>query len=358
MSDQSQRTEKATPRRIQKARDKGQYVGSRLLMGGLQFVLATTFFSLFAGGWCVRFAKVLSELIRRAATGELRPQQLIDLSRATLIETVTPLAVGGMSLVALGLAGQLFVTKFGFSAQKLTPDLAKLNPWEKVRGMARENTMSFVQGVILIPVLLYMVFWLFRDNLNIYLTLPRMSASHGTMLMAGQIESLLWKASGAFLLIGFVDYARESRRYMKGLRMSKQEVKDEAKESEGSGEIKGKIKRMQRSHHRRRMLVNVKTATAVVVNPTHYAVALRYDPTVGGAPVVVAKGKNLLALRIKALAAEHYIPVVENPPLARGLYAAVEVGQEIPEHLYRAVAEILAHVFKLMAAYRPQTLRS
>jgi flagellar biosynthetic protein FlhB len=326
-------------------------------MGGLQFALATTFFSLFAGGWCVRFAKLLSDLIRRAAAGELRPQQLIDLSRSTLIETVAPLAVGGMSLVALGLAGQLLVTKFGFSAQKLTPDLAKLNPWEKLRGMARENTMSFVQGVILIPLLLFMVLWLFRDNLGVYLTLPRMSASRGTMLMAGQIESLLWKASGAFLVIGLLDYTRESRRYMKGLRMSKQEIKDESKESEGSPEIKGKIKRMQRSHHRRRMLVNVKTATAVVVNPTHYAVALRYDPNVGGAPVVVAKGKNLLALRIKALAAEHYVPIVENPPLARGLYVAVEVGQEIPEHLYRAVAEILAHVFKLMAAYRPQKIR-
>jgi flagellar biosynthetic protein FlhB len=326
-------------------------------MGGLQFAVATTFFSLFAGGWCVRFAKVLSELIRRAAAGELRPNQLIDLTRATLIETTVPLAVGGLSLVALGLAGQLFVTKFGFSAQKLTPDLEKLNPWQKIRSMARENVMSFVQGVILIPLLLYMVFWLIQDNMGVYLTLPRMSAPRGTMLMAGQIESLLWKASGAFLVIGFLDYARESRRYMQGLRMSKQEVKDEHKESEGSAEIKGKIKRMQRSHHRRRMLVDVKTASAVVVNPTHYAVALRYDPNMGGAPVVVAKGKNLLALRIKSLAAEYYIPIVENPPLARGLYAAVEVGQEIPEHLYRAVAEILAHVFKLMAAYRPQPLR-
>jgi flagellar biosynthetic protein FlhB len=189
------------------------------------------------------------------------------------------------------------------------------------------------------------------------LALPRIAISQGTALMASQIESLLWKASGAFLVIGFLDYVREHRRYMKGLRMSKQEVKDEIKETEGSAEVKGKIKRMQRAHHRRRMLVNVKTATAVVVNPTHYAVALRYDPAEGGAPVIVAKGKNLLALRIKALAMEHYIPIVENPPLARGLYAAAEVGQEIPEHLYRAVAEILAHVFKLMGGYRPRNVR-
>ena len=358
MSDQSQRTEKATPRRIQKARDKGQFVSSRLLIGGLQFVLATTFFSLFAGGWCIRVAKVLSELLKRAAAGELRPQQLIDLSRATLIETVSPLAIGGLSLVALGLAGQLFVSKLGISTQKLTPDLAKLNPWEKIRGMARENTTSFIQGIVLIPALLTIVFWLFRDNLGLYLSLPRFSTPRASMLMAQQIQSLLWKASAAFLVIGFVDYMREQRRYMKGLRMSKQEIKDETKETEGSPEIKSKIKRMQRSHHRRRMLQNVATATAVVVNPTHYAVALRYDPNFGGAPVVVAKGKNLLALRIKALAAEHYVPIVENPPLARGLYAAVEVGQEIPEHLYRAVAEILAHVFKLMSAYRPQNIRS
>ncbi|MEO8099802.1 MAG: EscU/YscU/HrcU family type III secretion system export apparatus switch protein [Acidobacteriota bacterium] len=355
MSDQ--RTEKATPRRLQKARDKGQFLSSRLLIGGLQFTVATTFFSMFAGGWTIRVAQVLAELMRRAAKGQLHAQQLIDITRAIFIQIAFPLAVGGMALVGLALACQLFVTKLGISTEKLTPDLSKLNPLAKIKGMARENTMSFLQGLVLIPLLLFMVFWMFRDNLNMYMSLPRISAAKGSVLVVGQIQSLLWKASSAFLLFGLLDYVRERHRYAKSLRMTKQEIRDEVKDTEGSVEMKGKIKRLQRSHHRRRMLQEVKTATAVVVNPTHYAVALRYDPAAGGAPVVVAKGKNLIALRIRAIATEHYIPIVENPPLARGLYSAVEVGHEIPEHLYRAVAEILAHVFKLMNSYRAGNVR-
>jgi len=357
VSAQSQRTEKATPRRIQKARDKGQFVTSRLLLGGLQFAVATTFFALFAGGWCIRVARILAQLLRRATAGQLNPQQLIDISRAIVLETVLPLAVGGLCLVALALASQIFVTRFGLSSKKLAPDLARLNPWERIRGMTRENTLAFLQGLVLIPLLLYTVFWLFRDNLTVYMSLPNMSASGGLILMAGQIQALLWKASGVFIVVGFLDYARERHRYMKSLRMSKQEVKDEIKEMEGSAEMRGRIKRMQRFLHRRRMLKDVPTATAVVVNPTHYAVALRYNPAEGGAPIVVAKGKNHLAVRIRAIATEHYVPVVENPPLARGLYAATEVGYEIPEHLYRAVAEVLAHVFKLMAVYQAKNVR-
>jgi flagellar biosynthetic protein FlhB len=133
--------------------------------------------------------------------------------------------------------------------------------------------------------------------------------------------------------------------------MSKQDLRDEQKETEGSTESKARIRRLIRSLGRRRMLRDVKTATAVVVNPTHFAVALRYEPQAAGAPRVVAKGKNYLALRIRALAEESGVSVVENPPLARSLYSAVEVGQEIPAHLYRAVAEVLAHVYKLLNSY-------
>lgn len=305
----------------------------------------------------MRLANILADLLRRSTSGDLTPRTLVFLSRATLIETLFPLAVGGLCLMGMILASQLFVTRFGFSAQKLTPNPAKLNPFQKIQGMVRENLTTFLQGLVLIPLLLYVVYSLFLKNLDSYLSLPRMSAATGSILVAKQIESLMWKASFAFLLLGFVDYAREKRRYMKGLRMTKQEIRDEAKEIEGNMEMKGRIKRLMRSLHRRRMLKNVPTATAVVVNPTHYAVALRYDQETGGAPIVVAKGKNRLALRIRAIATEHYIPIIENPPLARGLYEATEVGQEIPAHLYRAVAEILAHVFKLMSAYRPTGIR-
>jgi flagellar biosynthetic protein FlhB len=147
-----------------------------------------------------------------------------------------------------------------------------------------------------------------------------------------------------------VDFFRQKRKFMKDMRMTKQEVKQESKENEGSPLIKGKIRRLQRDLARRRMMQNVATATAVIVNPTHYAIALRYDHETMATPMVVAKGKNYLALRIRQRALEHNIPLVENPPLAQALYKSVDVGKEIPAHLYRAVAEVLAYIYRLTRA--------
>jgi flagellar biosynthesis protein FlhB len=159
---------------------------------------------------------------------------------------------------------------------------------------------------------------------------------------------VLWKAAAFFLLMGAIDLFRERRRFAGRLKMSKQELREEVKESDGNPLTKVRIRRLQRDVRRRRMMDEVKTATAVVVNPTHYAVAIRYHHDSMAAPLVVAKGKNYLALRIRARALEFDVPLIENPPLAQALYKSVEVGQHIPPHLYRAVAEILAYIYRLM----------
>jgi flagellar biosynthetic protein FlhB len=158
---------------------------------------------------------------------------------------------------------------------------------------------------------------------------------------------VLWKAAALFLVWGVVDLFRQRRRYERDLRMTKQEIREEAKETDGNPQTKGRIRRLQRDLLRRRMMQEVPKATAVVVNPTHYAVALRYQMDRMAAPLVVAKGKNYLALRIRQKAVENQVPVIENPPLAQALYKTAEVGQEIPPALYRAVAEILAYIFRL-----------
>ena len=129
--------------------------------------------------------------------------------------------------------------------------------------------------------------------------------------------------------------------------MSKQEVRDEVKESEGNPQIKMRVRKLQRDLLRRNMMKEIEKATAVIVNPTHYAVAIRYRSSAMAAPTVVAKGKNYLALRIRQIAGEHMVPIIENPPLARALYKSAEVGQEIPADFYRAIAEILAYIYKL-----------
>jgi len=349
---ESNQTEKPTQRRIRKAREKGDFPVSRHLLGGLQFLMAVTLISAFFTQWAMGIAQLMLAMFRRAATGELNASELIYLARESLIRGVGGLAVAGLAIVAVVMLSQMLVTSFGVSVSKLTPDFNKLNPVSKIKNMASANLITFSQAVLLIPLFLYLTFRISLQNLDLYLSLPHISITAAVFAAGTLIDSLLWKAAAAFLVLGLIDLAWERRRFTRNLRMSKQEIKQETKDTEGNLEMKGRIKRLMRARGRHRMLQDVKKATAVIVNPTHYAVAILYETDSRRAPLVVAKGKNNLALRIRAMASDSGIPVVENPPLARGLYDSVQVGQEIPVQLYRAVAEVLAHIYKLMNSYR------
>jgi flagellar biosynthesis protein FlhB len=171
--------------------------------------------------------------------------------------------------------------------------------------------------------------------------------------VGSSLTSLLWNGAGLFMLFGSIDLIRQRRIYQQDLRMSRQEIRDEFKETEGNPQMKMRIRRLVRDRLRRNMMKEIPTATAVIVNPTHFAVAIRYQMEWMSAPTVVAKGKNYLALRIRQRALEHQVPLIENPPLAQALYKSADVGQEIPAHLYRAVAEILAYIYRLMHGRMP-----
>lgn len=346
-------TEKPTARRLQKAREKGDFATSRHLLGSLQFLVAIALISRSFAEWCMEMGHLMVTVFRQAMTPGLNAAAIVYLFRYAVLRAVSGIALGGLALLALAILGQLLVTGFGISSKKLAPDFNKLNPISKLQGMVRNNLTNAGQAVVLVPLFLYVVFRISWDNLNLYLVLPHMRTTEAIVQMGLLVKALLWKAGTLFLVVGVVDFAFERSRYTRNLRMSKQDIKDELKETEGNLEMKHRIKRLIRSLGRRRMLKDVKRATAVVVNPTHYAVALCYEADSKAAPLVVAKGKNYLALRIRAVATEHGVPIVENPPLAQSLYASVEVGQEIPVQLYRAVAEVLAHVYKLMQSYRP-----
>jgi flagellar biosynthesis protein FlhB len=178
--------------------------------------------------------------------------------------------------------------------------------------------------------------------------LPLAPLTLSMSLISDSLHDLLWKAAGVFALFGMADLARQQRRFQKDMKMSKQEIREEIKESEGDPHTRARIRRMRRDLLRQQMFKAVPTATAVIVNPTHYAVALRYDHGSTAVPTVIAKGKNHIALKIRQIAISNQVPLVENPPLAQALYKNVKVGQEIPPHLYRAVAEVLAYIYRLM----------
>jgi flagellar biosynthetic protein FlhB len=261
--------------------------------------------------------------------------------------------MAGLAVAVVTLGLRLVTTGFGLSLKKLAPDLARLNPAAKLRELPRQNLPSLLQAVVLLPVFLWAAYVIAREKLDSFLALPLQSVESGCSLIAGALMELFWKAAGVFLVFGVVDLFRQMRRHKQDLRMSKQEIKEEMKEMEGNPQMKAKIRRLQRDRARRQMMKEVPTATAVIVNPTHFAVAIRYQLESMAAPMVVAKGKNYLAQRIRQKAIEHQVPIIENPPLAQALYKAVDVGQEIPPHLYRAVAEILAYIFKLMNGRLP-----
>jgi len=350
MKHSGEKTEKATPRRLLKARREGQIAFSRDFISGLQF--AVFVFLLAESGQ--RLIGVLAEttqvLFREAFRADLNTATLLETLHQTFAQTLFPMAAAGGILVASGLAFQLASTGFSVSWYKLAPKAANFDVLSKLKSAPHRGFTSAMQACALLLVFGTTIYWIVSHNGERLLMIPLTGLDSGLAAMRSLCMDVLWKAASFFVLFGIVDLFRQRRRFAKQLRMSKQDVRDELKETEGNPQIKTRIRRLQRDARRRRMMDDLKTATAVVVNPVHYAVAIRYHHETMAAPVVVAKGKNYLALRIKARALEYQIPLIENPPLAQALYKSVEVGQQIPSHLYRAVAEILAYIYRLMGA--------
>ena len=254
----------------------------------------------------------------------------------------------------IGVVGiQLAKTGFGIAPGKLAPDLSRLNPIARLAQLPHQNITAFAQSVAILPVFGWILYVLISSHWAEFLLLPRMTLEAGLGLIAASVSSFLRKAAWVLLILGCLDLFRERRRWMARLRMTKQEVREEQKEVEGNPLIRMRIRRIQRDALRRRMMEQVPKATAVIVNPTHFAVAIRYQVNSMAAPKVVAKGKNYLALRIREVAIRNQVPVIENPPLAQGLYRSADVGQEIPPHLYQAVAEILAYIYRLTRGHLP-----
>jgi flagellar biosynthesis protein FlhB len=303
---------------------------------------------MFGGDWLQQVKLNLAMVLRTAATGEVSREDLLHLAAVLLWRILMPPMAAGAILMLITVFIQLSLTKFGISTKKLVPDFTRLNPASRLRGMFSQNLGSLLQALIMLPLFGAAVYAMVQDNIGGFLSLPFTSLTNGTGLVFGSLNSILWKTSAIILVFGFIDLFRQQQRHSESLKMSKQEIRDEAKETEGNPQIKNRIRLIRRDLLRRRMMQNVPKASIVVTNPTHFAVAIRYDMDRMAAPTVVAKGKNFLAARIRQIARENQVPIVENPALAQALYKSVEVGQEIPVNLYRAVAEVLAYIHRVM----------
>ncbi len=338
---------------MEKARKEGQFPISKEFVSACQFVIFVWLMSAYGQEWFRRTGRTFRSALAAGFRPELTPTGVVQLFWTLALGNLIPLLLAGIALTGTILAAQIFTTQLGLSLNKLAPDLKRLNPLNKIKQLPSQNFPAFIQAIVLLPVFGIAVYAIVWTNLVEFSRLPLMGPMAGAIQLGRSLLDLLWRAAFVFGIFGVVDLFRQRRKHQSQLRMSKQEIRDEVKETEGNPQIKQRIRRIQRDLMRRSMMKEVPKATAVIVNPTHYAIAIRYDIDGPGAPLVVAKGKNFIARRIREIAMEHNVPIVENQPLAQALYKSVEVGQEIPAHLYRAVAEILAYLYKLMNGRLP-----
>ena len=343
-----QRNEKPTKRRLDKARKEGQFPSSREFLAGLQFMTFVILVGVGGAHFFERTCDMAHYFLAAAFRMQLTPHEVVRIYRTAIGHVFMPLLWMGVCLTCVSLAGQLGSTRLGFAFEKLAPDLKRLSLLQKIKNLPPQNVASFFQALVFLPLIAFAVYTIARDNLLAFAGLSQVGILPGLQVVAAAIKALLWKAAILFAFIGCLDFLRVYRRHNKSLKMSKQELRDESKDTEGNPQMKNRIRRIQRDLARRNMMKDISKATAVIVNPTHYAVAIRYEMDSMAAPMVLAKGRNYLARRIREIAMDHQVPIIENQPLAQALYKSAEVGQEIPAHLYRAVAEVLAYIFKLM----------
>ena len=345
------RTEKPTARRISDARKRGQIARSVDL--GQAASLATALGALALAGtrYMEGNADLLSRGLARLATTpahDLTSGEITGLAvqgAATLGLLVGPIACAA----AVGAVGmQLAQGGFNVASEALQPKFDRLNPVNGLKQLGlKRGGVQTLKAVLVFAVVSYLSYPFVADLILTSERLTLMAPLDAARVVWADARHLLWKIVVFFGVLGGADLLWQRHLWLDGLKMTRQEVKDDMKMAEGSPEIKNRIRKVMFESFRRRMMAAVPTATVVVTNPTHYAVALEYRRSAMFAPVVVAKGKDHLAQRIKAVAREHGVPTVENVPLAQALYKSVEVGEAIPGNLFEAVAEVLAYLIRL-----------
>jgi flagellar biosynthetic protein FlhB len=340
------KTEDASVQRRQKAHQRGQVLRSREFTSAITLLFATLGLAWMAAGWIVPWRKFFS-LALEAADPSAMISQTILLKTALLVS----FAVAPVMLLAFSLAVGASLAQGGFviSAEGLSPNFARLNPAANLKKLFSLRGMTpLMRSLLPGSYIAWLAISMLRRDWQIIIHASHQTVAGLIRALMGEAYEVSWKSGLVMLTWSALDYGIQKHDFENSLKMTKQEVREENKDSMGNPQIKGRIRNLQRQLRRRIMLKNVARATVVVTNPTHYAVAIEYSEDME-APTVLAKGRNLIAQQIKKLAAWEGIPVVENKPLAQSLYRTVEVGQSIPPQLYTAVAEILAFIYRAQA---------
>jgi flagellar biosynthetic protein FlhB len=343
-----ERTEEPSQRRLQEARERGQIPRSRELTNFATMIGGSA--ALVAIGGTV--AAHLSQLMRRSLSIDEKSLRTTDSMATSLgdacISAVTAVLPVFGALICMVLLASVVLGGWNFSSKALTPDFSRLSPLSGIKRLfglhgLSELAKALLKCLVVSAVCAAIVSSIFGDVLALGRMAPRAAISRGAGLLSW---AFVWLCA-SLALVAIVDVPLQIFQFKRGLRMTRQELRDESKEMDGRPETKQRIRQMQQTLARRRMMHKVPTADVLIVNPTHFAVALKYDPKKMRAPVVLAKGVDLVAQNIRRIAEEHRVPVFESPKLARALYRSTDLNKEIPSGLYVAVAQILSYIFRV-----------
>ncbi len=345
----SSKTEKATPKKRRDERKEGNvFMSSDVVMivgvAGTFYAFSTMFPGMYeAVGSFTKELIAMAGGLEDASGSHLGAvaRDFIDV----FIQTALPIMLISMGLAILATGVQ---TRFLFTSKKFTPRLRNISPIQGIRKLfSLKNVVELLKNIIKVIILTVILYVVIRDDFVDVVRTMDMGIARSSVYMLNLSMDLVMNVVMVFAVIAALDYFYQWWDYERQLKMSKEEVKEEVKQTEGNPEIKGRIRNVQRQRARARMMQAVPTADVIIRNPTHFAVALKYDMEKNAAPVVVAKGQDELALRIVKVGEDNGVTVIENRQLARGLYASAELDQEIPREYYSVVAEILVKVYRL-----------
>lgn len=353
-----EKTEPATHKKLTDARKEGQVAKSREIGNGLGLLALFLILKFWAGHMGEQMMGIFHTVYNRMPdmtsfwNGYMPEAGVSAVFRMMLLETLVIIAPILLIGFAIAFICDLMQVKWRPTAKPLKPKFSKLNPLKGFQKIFSVNSMvELVKSIAKVLLIGYICYIFLKDKWILLLNLYDLSLMQGVGLAAETVTDLGIRISALYMVIALADFAYQKVKFMNDMKMTKQEIKEEYKQMEGDPQIKGQIRQKMREASRRRMMQDLPQADVVITNPTHYAVAIKYDPEVAAAPIVIAKGEDYMAARIKEAARENKIEIVENKPLARMLYANVDIGQVIPPELYQAVADVLAFVYQLQGRF-------
>lgn len=349
-----EKTEEPTAKKKQDTRKDGKVPKSKELSSGVELIALFLILKFWVGHMGENFMKLFSEIYEKMPAyttywnGRIVKEDyrvLFNNIYLELLKQMLPFFVVGI-VIAIGI--NMLQFKFQVSTKPLKPKFSKLNPISGAKRLfSKDKIIELLKSIAKIVLIMAIVYSTIKDDWVYLVQFYGMPLNQAIELIGNIVIDMGLKISLVFMIVAFADLFYQRRKFNNDIKMTKQEVKDEYKNAEGDPQIKGKIRAKMREASQRRMMQDVPKADVVITNPTHYAVAIRYDAATGSAPVVLAKGADYVAQKIKEIARENNVEIVENKPLARMLYANVDIGQEVPPELYQAVAEVLAMVYKM-----------